>query len=397
VTPPVTPPVAETRIAPPWLDAPAPRAATGLLADAGHQALYVGGCVRNALIGGPDTDIDVATEARPERVIALAEAAGLRAVPTGIEHGTVTLVLAGTPIEVTTFRRDVETFGRHAVVAFSEDIAEDAARRDFTMNALYADPSGRVIDPLGGLGDLHARRVRFVGDPAARIAEDYLRILRFFRFHAWYGDPEAGLDADGLAACTAGQDGLGQLSRERLGAETVKLLSARDPAPAVAAMDASGILARLLPGADASVLAPLVHHEAAFGAAPDWRRRLAALGAPAPWARRLRLSRADAAALEAIRKAIAEAGPAAAAYRFGPEAARDAVLIRAATLSQPLPPGIPAEIARGAAARFPLRAADLAPLAGPALGAELRRLEDVWVAADFAPGRDDLIAGARRG
>jgi poly(A) polymerase len=392
----MTPAGTQARIAPDWLSAPAVRAAAGLLTGAGHRALFVGGCVRNALIGEPPTDIDLATEARPERVMALAEAAGLRAVPTGIEHGTVTLVLDGHPIEVTTFRRDVETFGRHAVVAFSEDIAEDAARRDFTMNALYADPEGRIIDPLGGLADLRARRVRFVGDPAARIAEDYLRILRFFRFHAWYGDARAGLDAEGLAACAAGQEGLDGLSRERLGAETVKLLSAADPAPAVAAMAASGILARLLPGADAEALAPLVAMEDAIGAAPDWRRRLAALGAPRPWSRRLRLSRADAAALEAIRAALAEPEPAASAYRHGPDAARDAALIRAATLGQPLPAGLEAEVARGAAARFPLRAADLAPLSGPALGAELRRLEDLWIARGLEPGREALLGEARR-
>ena len=173
----------------------------------GHAILFVGGCVRNALLGRPVADIDLATDARPEAVIALAKGAGLNPVPTGIAHGTITVVAAGQPFQVTTFRRDVETFGRHAVVAFSDDIAEDAARRDFTLNALYALPDGTVVDPLGGLPDLRAGRVRFVGDPAARIAEDYLRILRFFRMTAWYGDPAAGLDRDSLAACAARQEG----------------------------------------------------------------------------------------------------------------------------------------------------------------------------------------------
>ena len=225
--------------------------------------------------------------------MALAAAAGLAAVPTGIDHGTVTLLSDGQPFEVTTFRRDVETFGRHATVAFSTDIAEDAARRDFTMNALYAEPDGTLVDPLGGLADLRARRVRFVGDPARRIAEDYLRILRFFRIHAWYGDPAGGLDPEGLAACAALQEGLDSLSRERVGAEIAKLLAARDPAPAVAAMAATGILARVLPGADPRALAPLVHLEAGAGLAPRWQRRLAALGGrrrlarpPPPVARR---------------------------------------------------------------------------------------------------------------
>ncbi len=245
----------------PWLDDPATRAVCRALTGSGHQALFVGGCVRNALLGRPVADIDIATDATPEEVMALAGAAGLHPVPTGIAHGTVTVVAEGRPFEVTTFRRDVETFGRRAVVAYTRDIAEDAARRDFTMNALYAGPDGTVVDPLGGLPDLLARRVRFVGDPAARIAEDYLRILRFFRIHAWYGDPASGLDADGLAACAAAQAGLARLSRERVGAETAKLLAAADPAPAVAAMAAAGILARVLPGADATPLAALVHLE----------------------------------------------------------------------------------------------------------------------------------------
>ncbi len=291
------------------------------------------------------------------------------------------MVAAGRPFQVTTFRRDVETFGRHAVVAFSDDIAEDAARRDFTLNALYARPDGTVVDPLGGLPDLRAGRVRFVGDAGERIAEDTLRILRFFRMTAWYGNPAEGLDAAGLAACAAGQEGLDGLSRERVGAEVTKLLAAPDPAPAVAAMAATGILARVLPGADATLLAPLVHGEG--GRSPRWQRRLAALGWRPDWAEALRLSRADARALEAIAAALADDGPAAAvAYRHGAEAARDAALIRAAAVGVPAPAGLDAEVARGAAAVLPLRAADL-PLSGPALGAALRRAEEAWIASDF--------------
>ncbi|MDH3263709.1 MAG: CCA tRNA nucleotidyltransferase, partial [Paracoccaceae bacterium] len=163
-----------------WLHAPGPRAVMAMLRDAGHQALFVGGTVRNALLGHPPGDIDIATDAVPERVMELAEAAGLRPVPTGLDHGTITVVVAHHEgIEVTTFRRDVETDGRRAVVAFSTHVEDDAARRDFTMNALYASAEGEVIDPLGGLPDLRARRVRFVGNAAERIREDYLRILRF--------------------------------------------------------------------------------------------------------------------------------------------------------------------------------------------------------------------------
>nr|MBA3325662.1 CCA tRNA nucleotidyltransferase [Paracoccaceae bacterium] len=250
--------IPELRIEAPWLGAPGPRAVCALLERAGRQAFFVGGCVRNALLGREATDVDVATDAHPEEVMRLAGAAGMKAVPTGIAHGTVTLAVEGGPVQVTTFRRDVATDGRRAVVAFADDIAEDAARRDLTMNALYARPDGTVVDPLGGLGDLRAGRVRFVGDAAARIAEDYLRILRFFRFHAWYGDPEAGIDAEGLAACAAARDGLTLLSRERIGAELAKLLAAPDPAPAAAAMAASGVLACVLPGADPRALPALV-------------------------------------------------------------------------------------------------------------------------------------------
>ena len=370
-----------TRVDGPWRAAPRTQAVCRVLTGAGHRALFVGGCVRNALLDRPVADVDIATDAPPDAVMALAAAAGLAAVPTGIDHGTVTLLSDGQPFEVTTFRRDVETFGRHATVAFSTDIAEDAARRDFTMNALYAEPDGTLVDPLGGLADLRARRVRFVGDPARRIAEDYLRVLRFFRIHAWYGDPAGGLDPEGLAACAALQEGLDSLSRERVGAEIAKLLAARDPAPAVAAMAATGILARVLPGADPRALAPLVHLEAGAGLAPRWQRRLAALGAGEDWPDRLRLSRADARALAATAASLA-AGEfdAVAAWRHGADAARDAALIRAAATGAPPPPDLEAEIERGATATFPVRAADL-PLKGPALGAALRRLEARWLAS----------------
>ncbi len=380
------------RLDAPWLTAPATRAVFGALTAGGHQALPVGGCVRNALLRLPVADIDIATDAVPQRISALATAAGLKAVPTGIEHGTVTVVAEGRPFEVTTFRRDVETFGRRAVVAFTDDIAEDAARRDFTMNALYVHPDGSVVDPLGGLPDLLARRVRFVGDPAARIAEDRLRILRFFRIHAWYGDPVGGLDPDGLAACAAARDGLADLSRERVGAEIAKLLAAPDPAPAVAAMAASGILAAVLPGADPQALAPLVHAEATAGAAPRWQRRLLALGWRPEWAASLRLSRADVRALDQAASALAAGEPLAAlAWRHGIEPARDAALVTAATLGAPPPLELEPDLARGAAARFPLSGTDL-DRHGPALGRALKRLETAWIASGFTLTAAELAA-----
>ncbi len=372
-----------------WISQPQTQAVMAVLAGAGHQALFVGGCVRNALIGQPVSDIDIATDALPGAVSDLASKAGLKVVPTGVAHGTVTVVSGGIPHEVTTFRRDVETDGRRAVVAFSSRIEEDAARRDFTMNALYADAAGHVTDPLGGLPDLLARRVRFVGDAEARIREDYLRILRFFRFHAWYGDPQEGPDAEGLAACAFLADGIEGLSRERVGAEVRKLLQAPDPAPSVAAMARSGILARILPGADDRALAPLVHLEA--GIAPDWRRRLAALGDG--WAEQLRLSRADASRMADLREGLSSGSNAAVlGYLHGADMAADVILLRAAALGTPPPDGWRQDAARGAVAVFPVKAADLMPgLDGPALGSRLKALQDRWAASGFALTRDELL------
>ena len=374
-----------------WLTRPATQALCAALQAGGHRVFFVGGCVRNALLGEMVGDLDLATDALPEKVVRLVEAAGFKAIPTGIDHGTVTVLAGGLPHEITTFRRDVQTDGRHAVVAYSTDVAQDAARRDFTMNALYADPSGEVIDPLGGLPDLRVRRLRFVGEPAQRIREDYLRILRFFRFSATYGDPALGMDAEGLAACAELADGIDGLSRERIGAEMRKLLSARDPAPALASMAASGVLRHVLSGADPRYVAPLVHLEA--GAPPHWQRRLVVLGGQ-DWDNALRLSRSEQGLMARLRDQVGNAlSPAALGWRLGPEAGADAVLARAAVLESPLPDDWKADVARGAASRFPVTAADLMPaLAGPALGAKLAELESRWLASDLRLSRDDLLA-----
>ncbi|PTX47594.1 poly(A) polymerase [Gemmobacter caeni] len=378
------------RITGPWIDAPETQGVCAALTGAGAQALFVGGCVRNALLGAAVNDIDIATDAQPETVVRLCEAAGFRVVPTGIDHGTVTVVAKGVPHEVTTFRRDVETDGRRATVAFSSDVAEDAARRDFTMNALYAAPDGQVIDPLGGLPDLLARRLRFVGEPEQRIREDYLRILRFFRFHAWYGDPAQGIDADGLAACAVLAEGLETLSAERVGAEMRKLLAAPDPAPSVAAMAQAGILQRVLPGADPTALAPLVHLEA--GIPPRWMRRLAVLGGEAV-DDRWRLSRAESRDLALLLPAVREGGSAAVlGYRLKALAA-DAILARAAMLGHPPGRGWQAEVARGAAAVMPVRPADLMPqYQGAELGARLKAIEARWLQSDLRLDRTALLS-----
>ncbi|WP_299843899.1 CCA tRNA nucleotidyltransferase [uncultured Paracoccus sp.] len=378
------------RLSSPFLTDPALLAVLDAIEAGGHRVLLVGGAVRNSALGEPIGDVDLSTDARPERVVELAQAAGLKPVPTGIEHGTITVVSDGTGFEVTTFRRDVETDGRRAVVAFSDSIDEDARRRDFTMNALYATRTGEVIDPVGGLDDLAARRLRFVGDAEARIREDYLRILRFFRFHAWYAreaEPQA------LAACAALAGGLAGISKERIGAEMRKLLAAPDPSDALARMSETGILARVLPGADVEHMLALIAAERDFP--PNWPRRLALLGAEDP-AEALRLSRAEAGVQAQLAGALAadwslnETG-----YRLGAALAADIALIRAARGAR-LPEGWHDQIAAAARARLPIAAADLMPeLQGPALGQGLKAAEARWVAEGFATPAANLIETAR--
>ncbi len=384
-----------TRITDDWLNDPATQSVCAAIEAGGAQALFVGGCVRNALLGVPVSDIDIATDATPQRVVDLAQKAGIRAVPTGIDHGTVTLVADGLAHEVTTFRRDVATDGRRAVVAFSGDVAEDAARRDFTMNALYARPDGTVIDPLGGLVDLRARRVRFIGQARDRIREDYLRSLRYFRFHAWYGDADQGFDPEALSAIAQNLDGLAQLSRERVGAEMLKLLAAPDPAPSLAAMRSTGVLGQLLPGADDRALAPLIHLETQAGVEPDPLRRLAALGG-IDTETALRLSKADRKRLEQVQEGASSLmGAGELGYRLGEIGARDALLLRAAWSEQPWQPDALDAATQGAKAVFPLAAGDLMPrFTGPALGARLAALEQDWIDSGFAIGRAELLARA---
>jgi poly(A) polymerase len=376
------------KIAPDWLSNQSAQRVCAMLTDAGHQAWFVGGCVRNALIGAAASDLDLTTDARPETVTNLGKAAGFKVVPTGIDHGTVTVVVDGAPFEVTTFRRDVDTDGRHATVVFADTAEEDARRRDFTMNALYAAPDGTLHDPLGGIPDILAGHVRFIGDAAQRIQEDCLRILRFFRFFAWYGDPAMGIDADGLAACAAHVDGINGLSAERIGQEMRKLLSAPNPAPAVASMAASGALLRVLPGAGPNALTVLIHLEELAGIVPDFSRRLAALGGDPD---RLRLTNAEAQRHDILRDMDISAGEA--GYRYGATVAIDCGLVLAASLSQPLDDTDVAAARLGDGQILPVKAADFMPaLQGPALGAALRQAEARWIASGFTLTRYDLLA-----
>ena len=363
-----------------------------VVAEGGYRIYFVGGCVRDALLGLPDSDVDLSTDAPPEVVMALADSAGVKAVPTGIDHGTVTLVSSGKPFEITTFRKDVETDGRRAVVAFSTDIAEDARRRDFTMNALYATPEGRVIDPLGGLPDLQSRRLRFIEDADRRIREDYLRTLRYFRFIAWYGDAETGPDPEALDAIASNLDGLETLSAERVGQEIRKLLRAPDPAPALALMRQTGVLPVILPGSDDRWIAMLVHFEETLGLAPDWLCRLAALGGE-DLQQRLRLSKTDSKYL-ALLQEQGFSGPSLPelAYRHGADVARAAALLRCCMAETMPNPAVLETIEHAATACFPVKAKDLMPrFQGPELGREIARLEQIWIDSRFTLDRDALL------
>ncbi|HEY3697631.1 CCA tRNA nucleotidyltransferase [Phenylobacterium sp.] len=401
--------MSETLGRPAWLTAARTAAVFDALEAAGGPgcARFVGGCVRNALLGRKVDDLDIATPLTPDMVTAALRAARLKAVPTGVEHGTVTAISGGKPYEITTLRRDVETDGRRAVVAFTDDWGEDAARRDFTLNALYADRDGTVFDPLGsGEADAHAGRIVFVGDAATRIREDYLRILRFFRFTAWYGRGVP--DAAAVAACAALKDGLGRLAAERVSKELLKLLAAADPRAAVALMAETGVMAEVLPEA-----AGLARSEAlaALGVR-DPELRLAALlpddpAVAAAAARRLRLSNdlrdrlvaaADGAVPLDAEMTAAEARRA--LYALGARTVADRAWLGAAA-----DPTAAAGWRRLAALahdwrkpKFPLSGADVAALGvrrGPRVGALLREAEAWWVENDFPDDRLALLARLR--
>ena len=385
----------------------------GLLNSQGEEARVVGGAVRNTLLRLPVDELDIATTAVPDEVVRRVEGAGWKTVPTGIEHGTVTVLIGGRPFEVTTLRRDVETYGRKAKVVFGRDWVADAERRDFTINALSLSVEGKVHDYVGGLADLATHRVRFIGDPAQRIAEDYLRILRFFRFHAWYGQGTP--DPAGLDACIRARGGIETLSRERVRTELLKLMLAPHATPTLALMSETGLLGSVLGGV--ALLASfenMVKVEAAAGFEADAVRRLGALSV---WvaedgerlAQRLRLSNADAERLSALERwwqispAAGEHFARTLLYRLGSQHFVDQVLLawsRSAAGAVHREWRALAEMPQTwTAPEFPLRASDfiargLAP--GPALGAAMRSAETSWIAADFPADRAAIEAIADR-
>jgi poly(A) polymerase len=401
--------IAARRLEAAWLGEGALARCLAVLDRDGEEARVVGGAVRNALIGEPIGDIDIATTALPQEVMRRAAAAGFKPVPTGIEHGTITVVVDGRPFEVTTLREDVETYGRHAKVAFGRDWRADAQRRDFTMNALSAGSDGTIYDHVDGLADLAARRVRFIGVAGERIAEDYLRILRFFRFHAAYG--EGAPDPAGLAACIAARAGLASLSRERVRMELLKLLVARHAVQALVAMTEAGLLGIVLGGVPLlASLSNLIKLEAVLALTADPVRRLGALAVSVVedaerLRERLRLANAEFETLHAIgdrwwqiSPAAGEQAACALIYRLGPEKFTDRALIAWARSPQgaadPDWRALATLPTRWQAPKFPLKAADFLSRGvpkGPALGAALRAAEDAWVNSGF-PDDETLVS-----
>ncbi len=384
----------------PWLRSGPAARVLELLNGNGEEARVVGGAVRNALLKIPTGDIDIATTAAPDEVIRRAKAAGIKSVPTGIEHGTVTLVVDAQPFEVTTLREDTETFGRKAKVAFGRDWVRDAERRDFTINGLSVDADGVVHDHVGGLGDVLAKRVRFIGDPSQRIAEDYLRILRFFRMHAAYGAGE--LDRAGYLACIAARAGLTTLSAERVRMEMLKLMVAEGAPGAVAAMADGGLLLPIFGGvAYIGPFAAMISAERLLGLEPSAVRRLGALAVAVTedarrLAMRLRLTNAETKALDSMGHrwwrlaGMDEATARRRLYRLGEARYRDRLMLAWARAGAGTDSAHWRELAtlpqRWRAPKFPLKAADFIVRGiaeGPALGQVIALAEDAWLAADF--------------
>ena len=390
-----------------WMRASATRKVVAALTGAGQPARFVGGCVRDTLMGRPISDIDIATPLHPDAVIAAVTAAGLKAIPTGLDHGTVTVVADGRPFEVTTLRRDVETDGRHAVVAFTEDWRQDAARRDFTINALSADQDGRVHDYFGGVEDARAGRVRFVGNPTRRLEEDALRLLRFFRFYAQLGTPPP--DPDALAACAAMAGRIDGLSGERVRVEILKLLAAPDPVPAWRLMIDTGVAENTIgePG-DIERLAGLVSVEATA----DPVRRLAALltgdaASSLRLADRLKTSRAERDRLEALADRGEGVDPAMdppslhrMVYRHGAMITRDRVLLAwARDRADDRLEALVRQVEEWTPPRFPIKGRDALALGltpGPAVGDVLEAIEEEWIAGDFVADRAALLKLLKR-
>jgi len=397
----------------PWMQSDAVLSLFEALPKSGLR--FVGGCVRNALWGEPVGDIDLACQLEPDAVVRALTDAEIRHVPTGIDHGTVTAVIDGTPYEITSLRRDVETDGRRATVAYTRDWAEDAQRRDLTVNALYSDLSGKIFDPTGeGLNDLKARKFRFVGVADERVREDYLRILRFFRFLAWYGGQEK-VDAASLKACRENQAGIRKLSAERVWMEIKKLLSARNPARACHIMLTNGILETVFPEANnVDGLEALLKLEAREAIKPDPLLRLMAMSAREPLqmallTKRLKMSKSETARLRGwaddgaqLSTDMPERDRLAAIYKSGKTVIFDRARLRAAGETDPIQSVrwmSLADLALGwQAPTFPVTGKDLVKAGvpkGPGMGKALKALEALWVKSGFSTEKPQLLAALK--
>ena len=367
--------------------------------ELGKKIHFVGGCVRNELLGKDvaETDIDFATTAEPDEMVALAEAKGWDVQTRGKLFGTIMVIVDGTSFEVTTFRKDLKTFGRHAIVEYSEDIVEDAKRRDFTMNALYVDRDGVLIDPLDGLHDLRNGIVRFIGNAEERIREDYLRMLRYFRMHAHYSKDKEAFDNAALKAIKSCALHACILSKERIGREVRRLLEADDPSRCLIKMEEVELLQELLPGSSTDAIGQLAKIQSKLGMKPSPSAWLA-LMQPRDVAEELRLSRSEETRINQIIRYFASAETAAElANKLGSDLAIDIVMTRAAIRNE-IPESSVVETAeRAASAKFPISAEDLMPdFAGPELGAELERLRSRWVESDFRMNRSELLGIVRK-
>ena len=375
-----------------WVKDPDTKKITKMFIDKGHKIYFVGGCVRDSILGNPVTDIDMSTTALPDQITQIAKANSLRAIPTGIKYGTITIISNCKPYQITTFRKDATTDGRHAEVLYSNDMITDATRRDFTINALYADADGNVIDPLKGINDLYSRIIKFIFNPKKRIIEDNLRILRFFRFHAWYGDPDKSLDPASLNACTYYKSKVATLSNERMGAEMKKIMSAPNPISSLEAMAMAVVLELVMPKASTSQLSSLLKLENKIQRGIHWTTR-AAIMTSTDLKNIWKISKVDYKKLWNLQKLkVGKDKVSKISYLYGEEFSWQYAILKYVSLNKDIPKNICTEIKRGTNALFPIKSCELInDFKGPELGKRIKDLQHAWVNSDFSLTREELL------
>ena len=375
-----------------WLSKPSTQLVMQILLSGGHQAFFVGGCVRNTLFGFNATDIDISTNATPKRVMELMNKAGLKTIPTGIDYGTVTVVADKQNYEITTFRKDIETDGRRAKVKFSGSVFEDAKRRDFSINAIYSEQNGTILDPLNVIADITDKRIKFIGDPYLRIKEDYLRILRFFRFLALFGREDETYKKE-IAAINDLRDGLDRISVERKSDEISKLFAAPNPKYSVFLMETAGINSKIFDNYDYDSLDNLKKLEDRVEVSPSATRRLAAYTND-NLKSQLRFSNKIAKAHKVLREeAISKKDAAELSYRYNDKVALDIILVRSSLNSTEFVDSVFSRIKLGSAAKFPIKSVDLVEyFSGQKLGEMLSCLEQKWIESDFTLNKEMLMS-----